>query len=367
MINIGCAGIGGFGNQISKLATMENFDSLAINSSKDDLVDLEEICTTILIGENGCGKDRNLSKSLIKDKYQNIIKDFKEQFSKCRVVFVVASGDGGTGSGGLPILTALLKKEIPNIIFVPVIVMPLETESVRAHNNTKECIKELNTLGVPFIIKDNNRTEKNSLIDIYESINMDIIKDFKIFRGDYCEASRFGNMDDRDRLKILATPGLVTVNKVAGIKENNLDKTTLNDIIISSIKDSYNVDIERDKVVKRMGFINVLPENLVSKMDKSYSKVKEYAGEPLEVFEHLTVNNDTDSGSIISIMSGLTYPITKIEEINDLIKSKEEALTKKKKDDSDLFKTFDFLDNDSSLLGSEPSTKESIDDILKQF
>jgi hypothetical protein len=121
------------------------------------------------------------------------------------------------------------------------------------------------------------------------------------------------------------------------------DKVSFNDLtIISSIEilsrsfsfNSAIVDIDRDKVIQRMGVILHLPKVLLGKIDRSYATLKDYVGTPIEVFEHIA-ESQNDIGFISVILTGLSYPENKIIQISKHINDTQSSITLKKEEKFD--------------------------------
>lgn len=364
MLKIGVIGLGGCGNRIAKLAAEEEFPALAINSAEVDCEDIDSFEVLLLGDSGGCGKDRKLGQKIFKQKYKDIEGKLAE-FTDNDIVVCVASADGGTGGAMLPLIINVMKELHKGPVYVPIVVLPFKTEGVSSQKNAIRCMKEISELDVSYRVYDNDRTllTTSSMIEAHELVNKTIIEDLKVLRGDICPASPYGNMDDRDRLKIAATKGLSIISKTAGIKENHLDSSSISDYIVDAIKQSCNVDIERDKFVSRMGFIYSLPESMIKRIDKQYVAIKDYAGEPLEIFEHINVLNE-ESGSVIAILSGLSDPNTRISEMLEIVDEREKkALSRRKGIDLNL----DDDEDDCDLSDNNKSSSKSIEDIFGDY
>lgn len=329
-LNIGVIGIGSAGNQLAKLASEADFDAIAINSTEADLLAIGDACQTMLVGEKGCGKDRSRAKAFVKQKYKPIIEDIKNTLGEHDVIVVAGSTSGGTGSGMIPIMTHLLSSMVKGPVFLNALIIPSIQESAIAQKNTIDCMSEIKDLDLGYFMYDNG-TVKGSITEVYKKVNNAFVNDLKVFRGDLCETTVYGIMDDRDRLKLIGTKGLITVSKISGIKESHLDGD-INEVIVGSIKGSHNVDIERDRVVKRVGFVHTLPESLLGNVDRYYEKMKNVYGMPMEIFEHINCINDSEAGIVVTIMAGMSYPATRMEDIAESLNSMRENLTRGQKD-----------------------------------
>lgn len=345
-LKIGVIGIGSAGNQLANLASEAGFDVVAINSTEADLMTMNESVEKILIGEDGCGKDRNRAKAFVKQKYKPIIEDIKTLLGESNVIVVAGSTGGGTGSGMIPIMTDLLRSLVKGPVYLNALIVPSIKESPVAQKNTIECMAEIKNLDLGYLMYD-NETVKGPITEVFKTVNTAFVNDLKVFRGDLCETTAYGVMDDRDRLKLIGSKGLITVSKVSGIKENYLNDRDVNELMITSIKGSNNVDIERDRAIKRVGVIHTLPESLLKTVDSYYTKMKEVYGEPYEIFEHINCIGESEAGSIVTIMAGMSYPATRIEDIAEKLNSMKENLTRNRKDNlSEIAGTLNWLDEE---------------------
>src|SRR5699024_6000413 len=97
-----------------------------------------------------------------------------------------------------------------------------------------------------------------------------------------------------------------------------------------------------------------------------YTELKETYGHPLEVFEHNSIINESEPGIIISIMTGLSYPATRIEDIADSLNSIQESITLKAKDNLEEIKTsLSWLDesDDASTIDGDSTASNGDDDL----
>ena len=64
-------------------------------------------------------------------------------FTDCKLVYVISSGGGGTGSGLLPLVTNLLTTRLNDKMFCSVMGMPLLKASARELRNAGKCFGDL--------------------------------------------------------------------------------------------------------------------------------------------------------------------------------------------------------------------------------
>ena len=376
LLKTGIIGVGNAGNMICALAnTTKKISVLGLNSSERDL-DAVKSSTAIdcfYIGSgDGAGKDRAVSKEALKGS----IKDFmgKEQFQKlmkdCDVIFIVSSTGGGTGSGTCPMLADVLRNFYKDKLFVLVGILPTIGESIGAQRNTIEYISEDAKLNLPYMLFDNGNSGCKSTNATFEKINNDVVEAISIIRGDYNKLSPYGMIDRGDMEKMITLPGLIHINMLKGIYQEQIDTDgSIEDLILESIKKNTMVTIDRDKVVRRRAYIVNLSEDLQDYFDKDLPKITERYGEPIEVFDHYAVNDDDEEANYCIIMqSGLSLPENRLKAIKHRIDAAEEALKKQKESsilDSLSEKVSEFSDTSKNLTKS--TTDFNLDDILGKY
>ena len=217
--------------------------------------------------------------------------------------------------------------------FINVGILPNINESVGNQRNTIEYLKEITDIGHSYMLFDNNNIKSKSTDEIFTKINKKIAEYLAVIRGDYSKISPYGMIDDRDFKKIILMPGMIFMNKLDNILEENIKTDqTIEDMMLTNINtNNVMVNIDRDKIVKRRGCIANLAENLRPYFDRDLNKISQVFGEPIEQFNHFAINEDSDSRAnyIILIMSGLSLPNNRLRMIIDRVSAVEEALAKK--------------------------------------
>lgn len=378
-MKIGVIGIGSGGNQIAKEAALKGFEVLAFNTSE---VDLDAVATVIspeklvIIGDTkGCAKNRKISKNVFIPQLDKIVdrvrKTFitdiaekgEEPFDAICVAFTTA---GGTGSGSGVMVTDVLNNELSEegkLVFFNAATLPSDEEGIQAQANAIEAVSELHELGLAYMLYDNSSVNDTNVYNIFKAINTSIVDDLIILQGELSLPSDAGIFDYAERRDILTTPGLFTINKVRDIKENFLDNMTLGQLMVQSIKESYNVDIERDKIVRKMVFLVSLQEDVLTKLDREYTDVVNHVGRPIKTFEQISKSNK-NTGYIVTILSGMSYPRTVIEGRSEIINDYKSAIMKQ----SDV-NTKEIKDSVSWLseMDKKPTKSEDRGSLLKKY
>ena len=102
--------------------------------------------------------------------------------------------------------------------------------------------------------------------------------------------------------------------------------------MLDAIKNtSSNVELDRDHIVKRLGLITNLNENINKELDTNLLKIKEFVGEPVEGFEHVYIGKKDEVNRVILILAGLSVPDDRLEKIMQRIEKGLEDLSKTKR------------------------------------
>jgi len=368
-------GLGNCGNQIAELAKKEkNIPGIAINSSEKDLTTINTV-DKILIGDMmGSGKDRNEAKRFITQNIQLILQQevFKKLIEESNVIFIASSTSGGTGSGMTPILTEILTKIYHGKRFVVIHVYPAISESVAAQQNSLDYLKELRQFipNITYMAYDNHRRSNEPTDRMMTEINMQVVNDICVIRGDYQYSTQYSSIDEKDMLKLIETPGRLLITTVNGLKEKDLDEKSVEDILIFDIKNtSVAVEIERDRLIKRIGLITNLNDKIHKAFNTKLIIFKEFIGEPVEGFEHIHINKGPDeSNQIIVIMSGLSVPDDRIQKMIQRIEEVRSELMKVQGSsilDSIKTEDIDILRENSGRF--DPESQINLTDVMAKY
>ena len=332
MIKICTIGIGNCGNQISDLAmTMYQIPGIAINSSQNDLINIKNITKIILGDQKGSGKSRDEAKKFVKMHVRTLLEQekFVNHISDHDIVFIISSIGGGTGSGMAPIVTDVLSRKFPDKKFILIGVYPPIGESLAAQQNSLDYLKEVHSFlpNVSYMAYDNNKFSNLPTPEMMQKINKEIVESIVVFRGDYFYATPYNSIDEKDLMNIVDAPGRLAVYILNNIKEKDFDNITIENGIINIIKNvSGNVELDRDKIVKKIGCVTNLNSKMNSMIDPNYSKIKELIGEPIEAFEHTYIAGDDETNRFILILSGLSVPDDRLTKMVQRIESGLEEL-----------------------------------------
>lgn len=368
VLKISVIGVGNTGNQVAALAKERGIESvIAVNSSQKDLETVKDKIHTLLIGDTkGAGKDRNQAKEFIKKSIGTIIEQ-KHLDSVCDgkdVVFIVTSTGGGTGSGMGPILHAVLSATYPKTHFILAGVSPTISESLAAQQNSLEWLQEMKKTNPTYMIYDNGNYSDQGT-DMFRLVNSDIVEDMLVIRGDYQLDTPLTSIDERDSMKLYTTKGRLVIGRIKDVSEKDIESKSIEDRIISQIKNSAHAEVQYDNVLRRQGLIVNLSNKMYKTIDQNLSTIRGVFGEPIESFEHLAIDDRNQDTTVSMVLSGLSFPDDRIAKTLKRIKEVQDSLGKEKAsilDEIDLTDVSGLRKEDS-----EPASPSDIKDILAMF
>ena len=336
MIRLGLIGIGNCGNQVVSLAKeTKDIPGIAINTSDKDLENVKNLTVFKIGSSKGAGKSRDKAKAYVKQMMKQLLSQekFKSHIDENDVVAVVASTGGGTGSGISVMLTHLLSTMYVDKRFILVHVLPSLKESLAAQQNTIEYLKEMNNFNATYMSYDNGCRDGLPSNVMMKQMNEEIVEDLSVIRGDYLLSTPFTSIDEEDLTKILEVPGRLVVHRVYDIKEKDIDKVGIEDMLIQKLSDTtYSTELHNDNRVMKMGVILNVTEKLSNKIDTNFTEFKNQIGNPIEGFEHVAIIEPSMNlkNRAIVISSGLSLPEDRIEKINERIQEILDEIEKQK-------------------------------------
>lgn len=328
---VGFLGIGAAGSNICEIAELYGYRTSVINTSPEDLAAIQLIQNKLLVGkQGGAGKDRRIAKGEVKGNFQEIAEFVADKFKEIELIYVVFSTGGGTGSGMGPIIIDLLKKFVPNKTFGGIVILPSKSESAVAQANNIECVRELVALEIPGFCVDNEKAASMfpnlSRKSLYDTVNNHVMDQFNAFLITERTPSKYGNLDSKDRLKLLCTGGN-TIIATAEI-DFNADGMTIQKQIIESLNNSLFAPLEYDGVVRRIGFIYELDDKATK--DATHEQIVREVGKPLEVFEGFYKPSKDGKNTVVTILAGLSYPEDRIADSKKVLESSKDDLSIKR-------------------------------------
>lgn len=323
---ISIIGLGGAGNQIANEATKLGFQTGAINFSQRDLDSAKDVkLKQKLVGSEGVGKNRDEAIKLLNNNWESVLSFVKDNFSHTsnEIIMLAFSTGGGSGSGISPMLLDILTNEIDKV-FVALPIIPDKSEVLVNQINCLSTFEELSNLDISIFPIDNenvktkyNSIGKNTLYRNANSVSINLISKIISYTDKY---SRNGNIDRKDLLQIFNTKGIGLMSEVniAKLNEGKLSDESVIKIIQDSWSNSIFTNTNFNQVL-RAGIIFDGQEELMEyiQYEKIFNKFKN--GMPIDLFEG---NYHDQDGTVISILTGLSWCNTRLKEIEHIIEER---------------------------------------------
>ena len=285
---IGFVAVGQAGGNIGSVLEDKGFNVFYLNTSEEDLATLQKAKHKYHIkGGEGCHKDRDKAKTLLAKDYDQILEEIKNKVPE-KIVFVIFSTGGGTGSGIGPVMVDILNDELGKKAGA-VAVLPGKNETVKSFMNTYECVRDLADLeetAACFFIDNGSHGDRFVL-------NKAFAEQFDCLIGipDQNKDVK-GNLDRAELKEILCTKGAAAIYKAKQDKFDGENK------IINSLRNNGMYAMSEDRVIKYIGVSSGTP----LKMDVLQKEFGSY----LDYFQ--SYNDDT----VLCIFSGLSFPFDRI-------------------------------------------------------
>ena len=295
----GFVGIGSMGGNEATTFHVKGYQVMVANTAQSDLdsLDLPDDCKYHILNGYGSSKDRKKAKQLLAENncenFNLLINEIKERFKDCKVIFLIASSGGGSGSGMLPAIAQRLLSKTDQVICI-VTCTPDDNASLKEFINCYEFFAELETIedrGATFIIDNNKNRDKFTLNEQFACY-------LDAFLTSETNSTQ-GVVDRAEIENVLSQKGMCIINKYSS------DKATTQ-MVIEKIRENIYAPIEDDRVVANIALVN-------SNYKVRLSEIVENIGKPLATFEGF------ESDSTVLAVSGLSFPYKKLEEIKQKI------------------------------------------------
>ena len=341
----GFVGLGQMGGNMAKSVYVKEYPIMAANTAQSDLdgLDIPKESKYHILGGYGSSKERKKAKQLLAENncenFDLLINEIKERFKDCRVIFLMGSSGGGSGSAIVPAIKMRLQTETDKIICV-VTCTPDDNASMKEYMNCYEFFQELETIeggGATFIINNNKNKEKLVLNEQF-ACYLDAFLN--------CETTSTRGVVDRAEIEnVLSQRGMCIINK------HGSDKATTQ-TVIERIRDNIYVPLENDGVVANIALVN-------SNNNVRLNEIIESVGKPLATFE------GWESDATVLAISGCSLPYKKLEEIKQKIEDNKDTIKRNLTATSErkLTGSIDFL-RDITVEKSKPEKKKSTRDLL---
>lgn len=288
-------GIGLGGERVGYDFQQRNYPSYLINGSGQDNKTLPDAKNVLVLeGYDGLAGDRSLALEALKNNKSILQKVIAIEE---KIILLVATGGGTTGSGCITYLADILCQKCPDKIICACLMMPRVDEPIKKRLNAYDTAKEL--LEIPEmggIIFVNNEACDSDL----NKINYNLVNMLDAFFSDNSSSS-VSNFDDSEKIKMLSDYGAFVIAMRSDYKTdlqdmNKAKKVSTQDMINALTAKNIFLPICNSGVVTHIGIINQKDNHMEEK------EIVNAVGTPENIF---TGNNGNVN---IVCASGLEFP-----------------------------------------------------------
>lgn len=304
----GFVGLGSMGGNEASTFYIKGYPVMVANTAQSDLdsLKLPDDCKYHLLNGYGSSKDRKKAKQLLAqndcENFNLLLNEIEERFRECKIIFLISSSGGGSGSGMLPAITRRLLEETDKIICV-ITCIPDNNASMKEFMNCYEFFSELESVegrGAAFVIDNNKNRNKFTLNEQFACYLDAFINS---------ETSSVQGVVDRSEIEtMLAQRGMCIINKYNS-------ETATTQTVIERIRDNIYAPLEDDGVVSSVALVH-------SNNKVRLSEIVENIGKPLATFEGF------EASATVLAVSGLSFPYQKLEEFRQRIEENKETIKK---------------------------------------
>lgn len=302
----GCVGLGSMGSNEVAILLAKGYPVMAANTAKADLdsLNIPEDCKYHILNGYGSSKDRRKVKQLLAENdcenFDLLINEIKERFRKCKVIFLMASSGGGSGSGMLPAISQRLIDETDKIICI-VTCIPDDNASLKEFMNCYEFFQEIESIenrSALFVIDNNKNRNKFTLNE-----------QFACYLDAFLNAetnSILGVVDRAEIENVLSQKGMCIINKYNS-------ETATTQTVIEKIRENIYAPLENDGVVSNIALIH-------SNNKVRLNEIVDNVGQALATFEGFGAE------ATVLAISGTSLPYTKLAEIKQKIDDNKDTI-----------------------------------------
>lgn len=368
-LNVFVIGVGNAGNQTIVYGHKEGMNVFAVNSSIKDLSDeiVDQTIPSFIVGSEARGSGKNVKKGvqLFKENGRELfsIPSFMDSCQAADVIVVVSATGGGTGPSVSPEICRVLKRIFQKKIIIYHGITPKNTDSNIAFSNTTYCLNEIKQLDIPYMLTDLNYFCDDANDEAFIKADKHVIECIKAISGMYLTMSSSQMIDENDLKSVISEPGYMTVYPVNSITSNRLEKESMQSMVIDKIRKGPSVMIQKDGISMQMAVMINCPDDMKEiTRSGNYQEIFDFIGHKPKngIYENYGVTNGTD-GQIVVILSGLTYPINRVQYYVDIVKEQNEFLSKQKDIDTseDAALVQSLVNNSDSFLSSDTSASDA--------
>lgn len=307
-------GIGLGGERVGYEFQQRNYPTYLINGSGQDNKTLSEARDVLVLeGYDGLAGDRSLAFKALKNNksiLQKVI-DIEE-----KVILLVATGGGTTGSGCITHLANILCEKCPDKIICTCLMMPRTDEPIKKRLNAYDTAKEL--MDIPemgAMIFVNNEACDSDL----NKINYNLVNMLDAFFTDD-STSNVSNFDDSEKLKMLSDHGAFVIAMRSDYKaDSQVKRLSTQDMINALTARNIFLPMSNNGAVANIGIINQKENHLDEK------EIVKAVGTPENIF--MGYNGNVN----IVCVSGLDFPTEYIANMGKKALTEQKQRLEKKK------------------------------------
>ena len=286
----------------------------------------------------GCGKERNISYGLAEKNLQEDTLGLEEFLGvdtdkECELCIIVASTEGGTGSGSAP----LIGQYILNVFGIPVHIFGIAgfEDDVRGMRNTVEFFKDMDDHFAVECIKNSKFLGEcnGNKLKAEKKANEEFCKKISVLMGLQIRDSEH-NIDPTDLLKISSRTFGYMIIESCVFSDKIKNREQFRQAIVDTLDKSKSLDID-EKGIERLGVIMNIKKDSTDYIDYK-DIITDRFGVTYETYEHIQHEEKTMPEFIAFIMAGLKMPM---EEIESTYKNYEESIKKVNKNQDSFFST----------------------------
>lgn len=320
IIGIGAAGNKAVKNDIDKQLISPNHTLLINTTTKDIPENYEQNGNVYIIKKDdnqhgGCGKESELGKNLMLEALKSNDIPLEEILpANVDVIIIKASTEGGTGSGGAPILAGYIK----NILGINVIIVAFTgfENDVRGLKNTVRFFTDIPADVTTKVIRNKSflQNAKGDFTLAEKMANEAATSELSILLG-HANIDCDQNMDEADNFK-LATKAGYTVVEYRQL--NGDEKIKSKDHYDAIIREMINGSSAMDTTASNgliLGLIVNLPESERQYVDLYHSELTAKYGKFYETYHHIQYDEDNFPRFIAYIIAGMNLPIEEVKDI----------------------------------------------------
>lgn len=313
-------GLGAAGNKGAirclEMGIIDPRNASLVNSTEKDIPESYREISTIIGHVKGAGKESKLGAAMMQQSLEEgelieFLPEFLEEDDKA--VIIIASAEGGTGCGSMPVLGQFIKEQtgIPVHLFI---LMGFQSDA-RGLSNTINLFKQIDPEYTVHTISNAKflGEARGNKIKAEQMANDLLVSQIEAITGNILrEGSQ--NIDDTDHFKLMCNPGYTLIES-AVIDRNIKTTEQLNQLLTDTIRTTKSIDLETP-ACRRLGVIWNVNSELENVIDYTYGAIKDIVGVPYESFEHIQAPIDGVQ-TVTIVIAGLKLPEKEIQDIYD--------------------------------------------------